>query len=37
MAPIAAIKTNWIMQKLQTKRVLISPFSLKEGALSYAI
>jgi len=37
MAPIAAIKTNWIMQKLQTKRVLISPFSLKEGALTYAI
>ena len=35
MAPIAAIKTRWIMRKLGVKRVLISPFSLKEGALMY--
>jgi len=33
MAPITAVKTLWLMEKLQTKRILISPFSLKEGAL----
>lgn len=33
MAPIAAIKTRWVIQKLNVKRVMISPFSLKEGAI----
>jgi|TARA_R110000737_G_scaffold202403_1_gene221645 exopolyphosphatase/guanosine-5'-triphosphate,3'-diphosphate pyrophosphatase len=33
MAPITAVKTLWLMEKLQTKRIIISPFSLKEGAL----
>ena len=32
MAPFAAVKTKWVMQKLQPERVLISPYSLKEGA-----
>jgi len=33
MAPITSVKTLWLMEKLQTKRIIISPFSLKEGAL----
>lgn len=33
MAPIAAIKVQWIIEKLGIKRVFISPCSLKEGAL----
>ncbi len=33
MAPITAVKTLWLMEKLQTQRIIISPFSLKEGAL----
>lgn len=33
MAPIIAVKTAWLMEKLNTKKILISPFSLKEGAL----
>jgi exopolyphosphatase / guanosine-5'-triphosphate,3'-diphosphate pyrophosphatase len=33
MAPITAVKTLWLMEKLNTKRIIISPFSLKEGAL----
>jgi exopolyphosphatase/guanosine-5'-triphosphate,3'-diphosphate pyrophosphatase len=33
MAPIAAIKTRWIIKQLGVKRILISPCSLKEGAL----
>lgn len=33
MAPIAAVKTRWIIRKLGVNRVLISPCSLKEGAL----
>lgn len=33
MAPIAAVKTRWVMNKLNVKEVLISPCSLKEGAL----
>ena len=32
MAPFAAVKTKWVIQKLQPERVLISPYSLKEGA-----
>jgi exopolyphosphatase/guanosine-5'-triphosphate,3'-diphosphate pyrophosphatase len=33
MAPIAAVKTRWVIKKLGVKRVIISPCSLKEGAL----
>ncbi len=33
MAPITAVKTLWLMEKLQTEKVYISPYSLKEGAL----
>lgn len=33
MAPIAAVKTRWIIRKLGVRRILISPCSLKEGAL----
>lgn len=33
MAPIAAVKTRWILNKLAVKQVVISPCSLKEGAL----
>lgn len=33
MSPIAATKTRWVMNKLGVKEVLISPCSLKEGAL----
>lgn len=33
MAPVAAVKTRWVMNKLQTKRVFVSPCSLKEGGL----
>ena len=35
MAPIAAVKTRWVLQKLQIQRVFISPCSLKEGALAH--
>lgn len=34
MAPIAAVKTRWVLKKLQIKRVYISPCSLKEGAFA---
>lgn len=33
MAPIAAVKTRWVMNKLLVKKVFVTPFSLKEGAL----
>lgn len=33
MAPIAAVKTNWVLSKLPVEEILVSPFSLKEGAL----
>jgi exopolyphosphatase/guanosine-5'-triphosphate,3'-diphosphate pyrophosphatase len=33
MAPLAAIKTRWVMRQLKAKRIFISPFSLKEGAM----
>lgn len=33
MAPIAAVKTAWIIRKLKVKRILITPFALKEGVL----
>jgi exopolyphosphatase/guanosine-5'-triphosphate,3'-diphosphate pyrophosphatase len=34
MAPIAAVKTRWVLNKLGVERVVVSPMSLKEGALS---
>jgi exopolyphosphatase/guanosine-5'-triphosphate,3'-diphosphate pyrophosphatase len=34
MAPIAAVKTRWIIQKLKVNKILISPCSLKEGVLA---
>ncbi len=33
MAPIAAVKTKWVIEKLGIKRTIISRCSLKEGAL----
>ena len=34
MAPIAAVKVKWVIEKLGITRAIISPCSLKEGALS---
>jgi exopolyphosphatase/guanosine-5'-triphosphate,3'-diphosphate pyrophosphatase len=33
MAPFAAVKTRWVIRQLNVLKVIISPFSLKEGAL----
>jgi exopolyphosphatase/guanosine-5'-triphosphate,3'-diphosphate pyrophosphatase len=33
MAPIAAIKTRWVLRQLAISHVFISPYSLKEGAM----
>lgn len=33
MAPIAAIKIKWIIEKLQIKTLTISPFAMKEGVI----
>lgn len=33
MAPIAAIKIKWILQKLNIKTLTISPFAMKEGVI----
>jgi len=33
MAPIAAIKTRWVIKKMKANRIVISPCSLKEGVL----
>lgn len=33
MAPIAAIKTRWVIRQLAISHVFISPYSLKEGAM----
>lgn len=33
MAPLAAIKTRWVLRKAQITQILISPYSLKEGVL----
>jgi exopolyphosphatase/guanosine-5'-triphosphate,3'-diphosphate pyrophosphatase len=33
MAPIAAIKTRWVIKRLKANRIVISPCSLKEGVL----
>lgn len=37
MAPIAAIKIRWIMRKLDIKKMVISPFAMKEGILHQVI
>lgn len=34
MAPLAAVKTKWIMDKLGMDELVISPFALKEGVIS---
>jgi exopolyphosphatase/guanosine-5'-triphosphate,3'-diphosphate pyrophosphatase len=36
MAAIAAVKTNWIIEKLGVNKVIVSPCSLKEGVLQVA-
>jgi exopolyphosphatase/guanosine-5'-triphosphate,3'-diphosphate pyrophosphatase len=33
MAPIAAVKTRWVLRQLAITQVFISPYSLKEGAM----
>jgi exopolyphosphatase/guanosine-5'-triphosphate,3'-diphosphate pyrophosphatase len=33
MAPLAALKTKWILEKFDIRKVVISPCSLKEGVL----
>lgn len=33
MAPFAAVKTRWVIRQMGIKKILISPYSLKEGAL----
>ncbi len=33
MAPIAAVKTKWILERLEIQELVISPCSLKEGVL----
>lgn len=33
MAPIAAVKTRWVLKAAQIKHIYISPYSLKEGVL----
>ncbi len=35
MINIAAVKTNWIIKKLGIKSFIVSPYSLKEGAIFY--
>lgn len=35
MIPIAAVKIKWILEKLNIQQLLISPYSLKEGALKH--
>ena len=37
MAPIAAVKIKWIIEKLGIKRIVISPYAMKEGILKFAI
>ena len=33
MAPIAAVKTEWVIEQLQVQRTFVTPFALKEGIL----
>jgi exopolyphosphatase / guanosine-5'-triphosphate,3'-diphosphate pyrophosphatase len=37
MAPIAAIKIRWIIRKLDINKIIISPYSLKEGVIQSII
>jgi len=37
MAPIAALKTKWILDKFDLQNIVISPFALKEGVLRIAV
>ncbi len=37
MAPISAIKIRWIIRKLDVSKIVISPFSLKEGVIQSII
>lgn len=34
MAPFAAVKTKWIIDKLAIRQLIISPFALKEGVIA---
>lgn len=34
MAPLAAVKTKWVIDKLNITELVISPFALKEGVIS---
>ncbi|MFM8528713.1 MAG: hypothetical protein ACKOD2_03380, partial [Ilumatobacteraceae bacterium] len=34
MAPIAAVKTRWVINRIGIKEIIISPCSLKEGIFS---
>lgn len=34
MAPLAAVKTKWIIDKLGIRELIISPYALKEGVIS---
>ncbi|MBK9191322.1 MAG: hypothetical protein IPM77_07305 [Crocinitomicaceae bacterium] len=34
MAPLAAVKTKWIIDKLAIRELIISPYALKEGVIS---
>jgi hypothetical protein len=34
MAPIAVVKTRWVLNKIGIERVVVSPMSLKEGAFN---
>lgn len=34
MAPIAAVKIQWIIRKLNIQKIIISPYSLKEGVIN---
>jgi exopolyphosphatase/guanosine-5'-triphosphate,3'-diphosphate pyrophosphatase len=33
MAPIAAVKTRWVLKQIPATRIFISPYSLKEGVI----
>jgi exopolyphosphatase/pppGpp-phosphohydrolase len=33
LAPVAAVKTGWILEKIKTTKIIFSPCSLKEGVL----
>jgi len=35
MGPVTAVKTKWILKKLNVRKIWMSPFSMKEGALNW--